>query len=103
MEQWASRQRTIETLLSLGFTQLTDEKGNPNSFFDSPKNDWAGPVVQVSIYQCRNNYWCVDADGGWRAPVVWDGPKVESDHSDSLSNTTAEFVSWLDSTFAGWR
>ncbi len=95
MESYASLQDTISVLEQLGF-QLVEEG---SFFFDSPGTDWAGSVVQAYVYECRNGYWCVDLDGNWLAPVVWNGPKADWDKSD----TTKDFVLFLDQQCKGWR
>lgn len=93
-EQYAGKAVTVTKLKELGFIEADDE------FFDSPKNDQYGlPIIRVYIYQCQNGYWCVDADRGWKAPIVWYGPKADWDTAD----TTEEFIAWLDTNYPGWR
>lgn len=95
MESYASLQDTISVLERLGFQRV--EEGS--FFFDSPKSDAFGSIVQAYVYECHNGYWCVDLDGGWLAPITWNGPKATWDQS----NTTDEFVAFLDKEFPGWR
>lgn len=97
MESYASREATAAFLESLGFKSLETTTGVV--FYDSPGEDVFGTIVQVHVYQCNNGYYCVDVDGGWRAPVVWNGPKAEWDKKD----TSEEFVAYLDLYFPGWR
>jgi hypothetical protein len=100
MEHYASKEKTLAALKALGFIALPEEPEDHRVFLDSPKQDaYHLPVVQVSIYQCRNGYWCVDADGGFKAPCIWDGPKADWDKSDTLS----DFVAWLNANHPGWR
>jgi len=93
MEHLASKEDTVQCLLSLGFIRVDKE----SDFFDSPGSDWAGSIVQVYVYQCVNGYYCVDTDGGYRAPVVWNDPE------DRNSKTTEKFVAYLDQYFPGWK
>ena len=95
MESYATKAATIEFLTSIGFKPVDEE------FYDSPKNDadYGMPVIQLYVYQCNNGYYCVDADGGFRAPVVWDGPVAAWDKS----NTGDEFIEWLNTNCPGWR
>ena len=95
MENYASREATVEFLESIGFTAV-----EPNGdFFDSPGKDTFGPVVQLYIYPCANRYWCVEADGGYKAPVVWNGPRADWDDSDQGK----DFVEFLDRNHSGWK
>ena len=94
MREYATRDATVKVLMGLGFTQVAD-----SDFFDSPNSVQGIPVVQAYIYQCRNGYYCVDLDGGFRAPCVWDGPKADWDDSD----TTEDFVKWLNDMFPDWK
>ena len=96
MREYATKEATIEALLSLGFTKL---KHIDNSFVSSGKDSAGFTIAKAVVYLCRNDYYCVDVNGGWQAPIVWNGPKAEWDTTD----TTAEFVNWLDEHFAGWR
>lgn len=99
MEHYASKEATLSALESLGFIQLP-QNGNDRLFLDSPKSDEFGPVVQASIYQCRNGYWCVSLDcGSFMAPCIWNGPKADWDKSDTLT----DFVGWLNKEHPGWR
>lgn len=95
MELYATKEATIAFLEQLGFTRVVEDE----LFFDSPKSDFGGAIIQLFVYQCANGYWCVDADNGYMAPVVWNGPKADWDKS-SLSD---EFVAWLDNHHPGWR
>ena len=96
MVDYATLETTTSALLDLGFKPY-DAVG---TFFVSPKNDSnRSSVVKLKVYMCKHGYYCVDAMGGWQAPIVWNGPKAEWDTTD----TTAEFVNWLDKHFAGWR
>lgn len=95
MESYASLQDTVSVLERLGFQRVKEG----SFFFDSPKSDAFGSIVQVYVYQCRNRYWCVDLDGNWLAPLVWTGPKAVWD----TTNQTAEFIAFLDKEFPGWR
>ena len=96
MESYASKKDTIDFITQLGFIQVDD-----TDFFDSPKNDAAFdfPVIQLNIYRCGNGYYCIDADGGFKAPCVWNGPRASWD----TSNTGDEFIAWLDKYHPGWR
>ncbi len=97
MEAYATKDATVATLKQLGFVQVV-----PNElFFDSPKSDeYDMPVVQAFVYQCPNKYWCVALDGdSFSAPIVWNGPRANWDKTD----TTEEFVQWLDKHYTGWR
>ena len=98
MEAYATKEATAAALVSLGFTRFDDV------WFDSPKEDeFGGPMVQCRIYKCRAGHWCVDVCGyapdGFSAPVVWNGPKADWDHTNELD----EFVAWLDQYNPGWR
>ena len=93
MKVYATKQGTIAFLLSLGFTKVAED------FYDSPGVDEHGSIVQVHIYLCGNGYYCVDADGGFLAPVVWSGPKADWDNQDSGQ----EFVDHLNKNHPGWR
>ena len=97
MEKYASYQDSREVLEELGFVPLSDAADE--TVFDSPGEDWVGSVIQVQLYQCRNNYWCVDADNGFMAPIVWNGPRADWDDSD----TKMEFTKWLDKNHPGWK
>lgn len=99
-EAYATREATVQTLLGLGFQPVPEENGAYARFFDSPKRDGFNmPVIQAHPYQCNNGYWCVSLEGGFKAPCVWNGPRAEWDKSD----TTAEFVTFLDTNHPGWR
>ena len=93
MEGHATKEDTIAFLLSLGFTKVTED------FYDSPGVDEHGSIVQVYVYECSNGYYCVDADGGFKAPVVWSGPKAVWDTSDPGQ----DFITHLDKYFPNWR
>ena len=93
MKECATKEDTIAFLLSLGFIKVTED------FYDSPGVDEHGSIVQVYIYVCRNGYCCVDADGGFLAPVVWSGPKADWDNQEPGK----EFVAYLDKNYPGWR
>lgn len=93
MKVYATKEGTIAFLLSLGFTKVTED------FYDSPGVDEHGSIVQVYIYPCSNGYYCVDADGGFLAPVVWSGPKADWDTSDPGQ----DFITHLDKYFPNWR
>lgn len=94
MESYASEEKTVQCLLDLGFIHVRD------NLFDSPKNDkYDLPVVQVAIYRCSGNYFCVDVDGGFMAPIVWDGPKADWDNS----NPTQEFEDFLNKEYGVWK
>lgn len=100
MEANASREDTLRALTGLGFILLPSEAGDRHVFLDSPKRDgYDMPVVQISIYQCSVGHWCVDMEGGYRAPCVWNGPRAQWDNSD----TASEFVEFLDKHHPGWR
>ena len=110
MEHYASKTRTEEVLTSLGFTYSAsaDMWGSPKRH-PGPIGPFGledVPVCQVAMYQCRNGYWCVetyatvvDGSGGWQAPIAWDGPKADWDNSD----TTDDFIKYLDENYQGWR
>ena len=99
MEHYASKEDTAAVLVKLGFIRFDDV------WFDSPAEDEFGmPVVQVWIYQCRENYWCVETTGrssnmAYSSTIVWKGPKADWDKMDE----TVEFVEMLDKEFPGWR
>ena len=93
MKEYATKEDTIAFLLSLGFTEVTED------FYDSPGVDEHGSIVQVHIYLCTNGYYCVDVDGGYKAPVVWSGPKADWDTSDPGQ----DFVNYLNKYFPNWR
>ena len=99
MERYATKEATAAALVSLGFIRFDDV------WFDSPKSTEIGsPVVQCHIYQCANQYWCVDIDVaganvGWSAPIIWDGPRADWDKSNELD----EFVAWLDEANPAWK
>ena len=97
MESYATKEATEAFLESLGFKRLEIATGAV--FYDSPGEDEFGTIVQLYPYECNNGYYCVDVDGGWRAPVVWNGPKAKWDKED----TSEEFVAYLDLYFPGWR
>lgn len=97
MESYATREATEAFLESLGFTRFESARGVV--FYDSRGEDAFGAVVQLYVYECNNGYCCVDVDGGWRAPAVWNGPKADWDKKD----TSEEFVAYLDRYFPGWR
>jgi len=91
---YATKAATIACLLSLGFIAHEDD----DCYYDSPADDeFGGPVVQAYIYLSQARYWCVDLDGGYRSPCVWNEP-VTSWHT---SATTVEFIAWLDKEHAG--
>lgn len=96
MEQYATKEATIALLQQLGFTRVAEGE----LFFDSPKiNGWGLPVIQLFAYQSSNGYWCVDVGSGYRAPVIWNGPKAEWDKTN-MSDT---FIAWLDKHCPGWH
>lgn len=98
MEHWASKEDTIAFLESLGFTEVETDDGQ--LWLDSAKhNDFDLPMVQLRVYQCVRDYWCVEAEGGYHAPVVWKGSRAEWDRSD----VGQEFVDFLNQHFPGWR
>lgn len=97
MKSYATKEATESFLESLGFKSLETATGVV--FYDSPGEDVFGPIVQAHIYECNNGYYCVAVDGGYRAPVVWNGPKAEWDEKDPGE----EFVTYLDLHFPGWR
>ena len=98
MESYAPKEATEAFLVSLGFTRYEDTVTNL-VYFDSPGEDVFGAVVQVYIYQCNNGYYCVDVDGGYREPAVWNGPKAEWDEEDPGE----KFETYLDHNFPEWR
>lgn len=98
MESYATREATEAFLESLGFKRF-ESTSSGVVYYDSPGEDEFGTVVQLHLYECRNGYYCVDVDGGWRAPVIWNGPKADWDKKD----TSEEFVAYLDRYFPGWR
>ena len=98
MESYASKEATEAFLEGLGFTRFESPGGVV--YFDSPGEDgYSCTIVQLYPYECNNGYYCVDVDGGWRAPVVWNGPKAEWDKKD----TSEEFLAYLDLYFPGWQ
>lgn len=103
MESYATREQTIAALQGLGFSLLPGklDDNTDHTFLDSPGllKAYDLPVVQVSIYQCSNGYWCVDVEGGFRAPCVWYGPRADWDKTDTLST----LVSHLNKYYPGWR
>ena len=70
-EQWASKEATEAKLKELGIT-------NP----------------LVKLYQCAYNYWCVDIDGGWKAPIVWSGPTADWD-TETQEDKDKELLRWF--------
>jgi len=97
MESYATKQATIDALISLNFIPISD------TCLDSPGEDpFGGPMIQVDIYKCRNGYWCVAANGfevsGFSAPIVWNKPG-QVDDGWSLQN----FLNWCDEHNPGWR
>lgn len=93
---YATKAATIACLLSLGFIAHEDN----DCYYDSPADDeFSGPVVQAYIYLSQAGYWCVDLDGGYRSPCIWNGPVASWDTSD----TSVEFKVWLDKEHAGWN
>ena len=100
MERYASKEASIAALNSLGFVQIVEEEYGEHIFFDSPKeNYWRMPVVQISIYKSNAGYWCVDVEGGYRAPCVWKGSRAEWDKTHTL----VEFTKFLDANHPGWK
>ncbi len=96
MENYASFKDTVAVLEGLGFKQVDE----PAKFWDSPNiGEYNMPVIQARIYQTPAGYWAVDLEGMWKAPVVWKGPKAKWDKSD----TTKDFVLFLDQQCKGWR
>lgn len=99
MEKFASFEATVAALVGLGFVRVSSE----SCFFDSPKecSRYHMPVVQAYVHQCSKEYWCVELDGehAFNAPCVWNGPKADWDHS----NTLQEFTQYLDNHYPGWR
>ncbi len=93
MEQWASKEDTINTLLGLGFTRIE------NSVLDSGYASSGTNRALITIYQCGLFYFCVAVNAeGWQAPVVWNGPRATWDDS----NPTYEFVAYLNKHYPGW-
>jgi hypothetical protein len=74
------------TLVTLGFKPVID---NPE-FLDSPGTNWAGPVVQVYIYENLCGTCLVDVDGG--------GYKATCNGADMET-----FLHHLDYYHPGWR
>ena len=97
MEHFASYQDSRTVLEELGFIPLSES--SEETIFDSRGTDQFGSVVQVYLYQCHNSYWCLDIDGGYLAPIVWNGPRAEYDKSD----TKADLIKWLDENHPGWQ
>lgn len=100
MEAYASKQDTIDALLSLGFIQFDDV------WFDSPKETETGsPMVQLYIRRSHggDGYWLVEVSGyktdGFTSNVVWNGPRATGDTTNELD----EFIEWLDQYNPGWR
>lgn len=98
MMEYATKEATLAFLKNIGFELLGSDSEEP-IFLDSPGKDIHGCIVQIHVYQCNNGYYCVDVDGGWRAPAIWNGPKADWDKKD----TSEEFVAYLDRYFPGWR
>lgn len=100
-KDYATYEATVAALVGLGFKGIAETDNTPVRFFDSPKNmpGFNFPVIQAYIYQCNSGYWCVELEGGFRAPCVWNGPKADWDTTD----TTAKFTAWLDLKHPGWR
>lgn len=92
---YATKEDTVKTLTDLGFIRVSVG----GDYFDAPKQRNGFPIVQARVYQCRLGYHCVDLEGGFMAPCVWTGPKADWDTSD----TTQEFVAWLDKHFPNWK
>ena len=94
MEGYATKEDTIKFLKELGFIEID------SSTYNSPNSDSYGMhVAQVYIYKCVNGYYCVDVEGGYKAPVVWSGPRADWDTSDPGQ----DFVNYLNKYFPTWR
>lgn len=87
-EQFANRIDTINELMNLGFQP---SKGDENVFMLPDGNNYNVPGFEVEIYRCSGGWWCVDIDGGYRAPVVWNGPKAEHDN-EKASDRFINFI-----------
>jgi len=75
---------TTAYLLSLGFVPVTDHT------FMSPGSDETGRF-EITAYKCSLGYYCVRIDGGYSAPIVWDGVRQP------------ELIEWLDTYHKGWN
>mgnify|MGYP007069471330 FL=1 len=91
MEHLATKESTTQFLQELGFVQVGE-----SDFYDSPKSDHFGSIVQVYIYPSMNGYYCVDVDGGYKAPVV----NIDPTENDLAKK---QFVKFLDENFPGWK
>lgn len=96
MVEYATKEATISVLTGLGFKIVSNK---PDHFIPPKSGEGRHGTAMVHIYKCRNDYYCVDVQGGWQAPVVWNGPKADWDKTD----TRQEFIDWLDQQFPGWR
>jgi hypothetical protein len=74
---------TVAYILALGFVPVTE------SCFASPGEDAVGGF-DVGVYLCGAGYYCVTVDGGYGAPIVWNGERLPM------------FVAWLNEYHAGW-
>lgn len=103
MKHFASKEDTLNTVESLGFIQQQGEPEDVLVFLNSPKkNNQHLPIVQISVSNCRNNYWCVDVWGcctPTQVTPVWNGPRVVWTQPDAIDS----FVAWLDEHYPGWR
>lgn len=102
MEQYASKEDTIKALLEIGLVQVESKPDyylSPTSFLN-PASQMYTPVVMCRVYQCHEKWYCVQVGlNGWRAPVIWNGPKADSDKTNPIE----EFVSYLNMYYPGWR
>ena len=100
MEYFATKEATTTALVKLGFKPI--DTGDGKAFFDSPKEcDFGLPIVQASIYQCHNRYWCVALDfTGYMAPIVWNDTTADP---INRARCESDFVDHLNKHFPGWR
>jgi len=97
MLKYATREATVELVESLGFVKVAAD--DENYFDSSGVCNFELPIIQLRLYICLNGYWCVDANEGWMAPVVWNGPRTPS----NSSNQKNDFITWLDKHYPGWK
>jgi len=75
MEAWSSFEATVAKLIELGFVKC---EGTKVPMYQFERSEYV--AVDVHLYKCMNGYWCVDLNGGWKAPIVWNGVSGPCDH-----------------------
>jgi len=87
----ATFQDSVAFLQALGFIYIGDsDVVIDDPVFLSPGEDSIGDF-NVTLYLSKAGHYCAWVDGGYGAPIVWDGERLP------------EFVEWLDEHHAGWR